>query len=109
MPRSGPKSSRRKHLIIVLIALMIALIVLLIRAETASASGELHSNVPSDVFALQITAEEYQSAVTTERVMLLVMLALVVLTWYYLKWRPPPQPDDDDVDPSERRHGEREG
>jgi uncharacterized membrane protein affecting hemolysin expression len=76
----------RKHLIIVLIALVLALGFLLIRADRAAA---------------QITAQDYQNAVTVERLMILGMLGLVVLTWFYLKWRPPPDHEDERPAPSD--------
>ena len=88
MPRLTSSPGSRKHLIIFVIALVTALIVLLIRAEPASATE----------FAVsQITPEEYQSAVTQERLMILGMLGLVVLTWFYLKWRPPPDQENERV------------
>ena len=87
MPRTALKKPVRKHLLIVLLALVLALAFLLIRAERASA---------------QITAEEYQNAVTLERMLILGMLGLVVLTWYYLKWRPPPDREEEQRAPTDQ-------
>jgi cell division protein FtsW (lipid II flippase) len=70
----------RKHLIILLIALLLALGFMLVRADRAAA---------------QITGTDYQNAVTLERLMILGMLGLVILTWFYLKWRPPPDHEND--------------
>lgn len=80
MPRLTNSLLTRRNLAILFIALILALGFLLIRAERAAA---------------QITGDDYQSAVTLERLMILGMLGLVVLTWYYLKWRPPPSQDDE--------------
>lgn len=77
----------RKQLIILLIAVVLALGFLLIRTERAAA---------------QITGDDYQSAVTLERLMILGMLGLVVLTWFYLKWRPPPDRGDEHPVQSDR-------
>jgi hypothetical protein len=86
MPRLTNSPVTRKHLVIVLIALVLALGFLLIRADRAAA---------------QITGADYQSAVTTERLMILGMLGLVALTWFYLKWRPPPNQEDERPAPSD--------
>ncbi len=80
MPRPTNSILTKRNLAILLIALVLALAILLIDADRASA---------------QITAEDYQNAVTLERMLILGMLGLVVLTWYYLKWRPPPEAEDD--------------
>jgi cell division protein FtsW (lipid II flippase) len=87
MPRLTNSPISRKQLIILLIAIVLALGFLLIRAERAAA---------------QITGEDYQSAVTLERLMILGMLGLVVLTWFYLKWRPPPDREDEQFIQSDR-------
>ena len=81
MPGFGNSVLTKRNLAILLIALIIALAILFARAERAAA---------------QITAEEYQEAVTLERMLILGTLGLVVLTWYYLKWRPPPGAEDDE-------------
>lgn len=80
MPGSGNSLLTKRNLAILLIALTLALAILLVRAERATA---------------QITAEEYQNAVTLERMLILGTLGLVVLTWYYLKWRPPPDQENE--------------
>jgi hypothetical protein len=95
MPRNTPKPDRRKHVIIAVVAIVIALVILLIRAETASASVLPHVFQSPSLETLQITGEEYQDAVTRERLMILGMLGLVVLTWFYLRWRPPPERGDE--------------
>lgn len=74
MPRVK-RSERRKHLIIITIAVILAMIILLISTETASA---------------QLSGLDFEQALTTERLMLLGMMLLVALTWLYLRWRPPP-------------------
>jgi hypothetical protein len=109
MPRTGPTSNRRKHLVIIFIALIIALIVLLIRADTASASLTDAPTPESPLISLQITGEDYQRAVTTERLMILGMLALVVATWFYLKWRPAPGYGDEDDQEDQLEEGEDRG
>jgi hypothetical protein len=87
MPRFTNTVLTKRNLAIVIIAFILALSILLLRAERASA---------------QITGEDYQNAVTLERMMILGMLGLVVLTWYYLKWRPPPDYEEEQQAPSER-------
>jgi hypothetical protein len=80
MPRNTESFFTRKHLVILLIALVLALGFLLIRADRAAA---------------QITGDDYLRAVTIERLLILGMLGLVVLTWFYLKWRPAPDQEDE--------------
>lgn len=87
MPRMTDSFLTRKHLIILLIALTIALGFLLMRAERAAA---------------QISGDDYQNALTLERLLILGMLGLVVATWFYLKWRPPPDFEDEQQAPPER-------
>jgi hypothetical protein len=89
MPRNTQAFFNRKQLIILLIAIVLALGYLLIRAERAEA---------------QIIGDDYQRALTLERLLILGMLGLVVLTWFYLKWRPAPDQDDDhSVNPDHER------
>jgi phosphatidylglycerophosphate synthase len=80
VPRFSNSVLTKRNLAILIIALILAIGFLLLRAERAAA---------------QITGDDYQSAVTLERLMILGMLGLVVLTWFYLKWRPPPDQEEE--------------
>lgn len=77
----------RRNLAIILVAIILALGILLLRPNDASA---------------QFSGGGGMDVLTIERFMILGMLGLVVLTWFYLKWRPPLDHDDEQQAPPER-------
>jgi hypothetical protein len=82
----------RARLIIPILAALLALAATLPGAENASAGS----------IQFQIIGDDYQRALTLERLLLLGMLGLVVLTWFYLKWRPPHDEDRDQQQPPDQ-------
>lgn len=93
MPRIR-QADRRRHLMILIIALVLALVILIIQAETASAVAPSSPVGGADAGQVhQVDNSDELQIVTTERVLLLGMLGLVGLTWLYLRLRPSPRVD----------------